>query len=205
MRKISKPKVGRMVMRRAYKITEADRQRFLVEHSSATAVTGPLETHCLEWANNNFGKGYGCFSLGGSSMSAHRMAWSVFRGDIPPRLCVLHRCDNRVCVNIDHLFLGTHQDNEDDKVSKGRHAFGERNSQAALTDDVVLQIYEMAHDCIYTQRDIGWMFGVSRELVSQIKLRKIWKHLWRRPEWTTPKIGELRPYAANVIQRRVFT
>lgn len=58
---------------------------------------------------------------GGAKKLAHRLAWEEAFGPIPAGMCVLHTCDNRACVNIDHLFLGTYQDNALDMVAKGRH------------------------------------------------------------------------------------
>lgn len=65
--------------------------------------------------------GYAQVSVAGKTTLAHRAAWVAANGPIPSGLHVLHRCDNPPCVNIEHLFLGTHQDNMDDKKSKGRH------------------------------------------------------------------------------------
>ena len=80
--------------------------------------------------------------------------------------------------------------------AKGRDTFGnyfgERNGQNRLSEDEVLQIYEMAHDCIYTQPEIAWMFGVSPSLVSAIKHQRKWLYLWQRPQWTTPVIEEVK-------------
>jgi DNA invertase Pin-like site-specific DNA recombinase len=92
------------------------------------------------------------------------------------------------------LFLGTRKDNSDDMRAKGRAKYyvGDNHNKAKLTEDQVLQIYEMAHDCIYTQDEIGEMFGVSRQTVSKIKYQRRWQHLWLRPEWTTPVIEEVK-------------
>jgi hypothetical protein len=77
----------------------------------------------------------------------------------------------------------------DDMVAKGRSSFGEHHG--ILTEDQVLQIHEMAWDGVYTQLEIGDMFGVSDRNVSSIKYQRWWKHLWHRPPWTTPVIEEV--------------
>lgn len=86
------------------------------------------ETGCWEWQGNTDAGGYGRVSVGNggrftkTTLSTHRMAWIGFKGEIPDGLHVLHQCDNRICCNPDHLFLGTHQDNMRDMLNKGRHA-----------------------------------------------------------------------------------
>jgi hypothetical protein len=79
---------------------------------------------CWEWSAFIGRDGYGRIGRGprGAGMErAHRFAWRLYRGDIPADMCVMHVCDNRRCVNPDHLILGTRLDNERDKVAKGRH------------------------------------------------------------------------------------
>jgi hypothetical protein len=177
-------------------ISEADKRRFLEKLANAVAVEGPLETLCLEWAYAINGKGYGSFRIGDHVKPAHRVAWQILKGEeIPPGLYCLHICDNSLCVNVEHLFLGTQQDNVEDCIAKGRgkHSdfFGENHGQAKLTEDQVFQIHEMAWSGMYLQWEIARMFDIDRSAISLIKLKKCWKHLWQRPQRSTPQIKEL--------------
>ena len=76
---------------------------------------------CHIWTGSLSVKGYGCTSVNGKSVRAHRVSYTVYNGEIPNGLIVCHRCDNPPCVNPAHLFLGTYLDNEQDKLSKGRN------------------------------------------------------------------------------------
>lgn len=84
-------------------------------------------TSCWLWTSNRHHNGYGQIaqSRNGSAKQrwlwAHRVSWELTHGAIPADLFVLHRCDTPLCVNPDHLFLGTKQDNIDDSVQKGRY------------------------------------------------------------------------------------
>lgn len=66
------------------------------------------------------GHHYGVFLVNGRSINAHRFAYQIAHGPVPDDMFVCHRCDNPPCVNPAHLFLGTHVDNMQDMISKGR-------------------------------------------------------------------------------------
>ncbi len=72
---------------------------------------------CWEWIAGINGNGRPIFSIRKKSIAAHRVSYILHFGDIPKDICVLHRCDNPICVRPDHLFLGTHLDNANDRDS----------------------------------------------------------------------------------------
>lgn len=131
---------------------------------------------CWEWLGCRNRLGYGQFLFGGES-KAHRVAFRLFVGPITGGLYVLHRCDNRACVNPEHLFLGTQADNVHDMVSKGRHvvhrSFGEANPMAKLTREQVAAI-RSAVDAGVTQRSLCQPYGVSPMTISRIVRRQAW-------------------------------
>lgn len=136
-----------------------------------------LWTGCLLGKNNN---GYGYFSINNKPRVAHRVSYQIYIGEIPDGLLVCHTCDQRSCVNPQHLFLGTYADNANDMISKGRNtkirARGESASNSKLTNTEVLKIREL-HGSGVKVRDISNMFSVTKENINAIIRGKTWKHL----------------------------
>lgn len=123
-------------------------------------------------------EGYGAFYLNGRHQPASRVAYMLTYGDIPPGVVVCHRCDNPPCCNPAHLFLGTPQDNDADRVAKGRQARGSRNGYAKLTERQVWAIRQL--------RSIGakpaWLaerFGVTPVYIWSLCTghRGAWQHI----------------------------
>jgi hypothetical protein len=96
------------------------------ERPDLSLRTGPskLTDHCLLWTGYVQPNGYAKTSYQGRPEWAHRAAWQKANGPIPEGMWVLHRCDVPLCINPDHLFLGTHRDNMADMRAKGRSAKG---------------------------------------------------------------------------------
>lgn len=95
--------------------TEADREKFWQRVNKTPT--------CWFWDGPTFGAGYGCFTIKSITIGAHRFAYWVTKGTIEQNLFVCHHCDNPICVNPSHLFLGTHLDNMRDCRAKGRSAW----------------------------------------------------------------------------------
>lgn len=124
---------------------------------------------CHIWKGAIFNDtGYGRIQVDGKSEPAHRIAYIIYHGNIPDGKWVLHRCDNRLCVNDDHLFLGTQKDNIDDMVSKGRQQRGENHYGAKLTDSQILQIRNEYSKGNIGQKELAEKYNVSIGLISMI-------------------------------------
>jgi hypothetical protein len=101
------------------------------------------------------------------------MAYELVHGEIPDGVHVLHRCDNPSCVNPKHLFLGTHQDNMRDMSEKGRASRGEKNANAKLSQEQVLEIKASA----VSSRKLAPLYAVSDRQIRSIRSGQWWKHV----------------------------
>ena len=140
-------------------------------HENYTPVP---ESGCWLW-DGVIKRGYGNIKYKGRPTSAHRLSYTFYRGKIPDGMCVCHTCDVKSCVNPDHLFIGTHKDNTQDMIRKGRKAptTGELNGQSALTVALVREIREASGTLV----DIASKYGIAFQTVSRIKLKQRWGHV----------------------------
>ena len=84
------------------------------------AVEKDEYTNCWNWKKSINKRGYGQMNIEGKPKEMHRISYKTFVGDIPTGLNVLHKCDNRKCINPEHLWIGTQKENIQDMISKGR-------------------------------------------------------------------------------------
>lgn len=148
---------------------------------------GPKGT-CWEWRGGLTEYGYGNFAQSRKvikdpkkrNIAAHIYSYRISKGEVPKGLCVCHECDNRLCVNPDHLWLGTLQDNIADREAKGRGnpgiVLGESNGSAKLTTDQVKQIKNLL-EYGATYAELGRRFGVSAPIISRIHKGTLWGHV----------------------------
>lgn len=136
---------------------------------------GPPE-HCWIWEGNLSKWGYGTLGVNDKTLLAHRLSWLIFRGPLN-ELLVLHRCDTPACVNPNHLFLGTHKDNNDDMRAKGRHRYmhGEGTGAHKLTAAQVREI--RTHFGTLSDCEIARRYNVSSGCIRHMRLGLSWRHL----------------------------
>jgi hypothetical protein len=144
------------------------------KHLALRTIPEP-NSGCLLWTGGQSQKGYGAYLTKKKWTLAHRASWEHHRGPIPAGLFVCHKCDVRLCVNPDHLFLGTGADNVADMDAKGRRAMrkGEAHPLAKLTNSAVVAIRADTRSI----RRIAASFGVSSTAIRDIKNRKSWGHI----------------------------
>ncbi len=108
---------------------------------------------------------------------AHRYSYWAFNGGFNKNLCVLHRCDNAACVNPEHLFLGTQQDNVTDCKNKGRiyNREGEKNPKVKLTWHKVNKIIELYLSNKYSYSQLNKKFKVGKSTITNILVGNTWR------------------------------
>lgn len=131
---------------------------------------------CWIWKASKYSSGYGQFWNGKKIDGAHRVSYRLFKGDIPNGHVVMHRCDNKICVNPEHLAIGTALDNMRDMYQKGRHRSsatydnqrGEKAWNAVLTNSQAQEIRDK-----YSKGNTSWLklakeYGVSKKTIGGV-------------------------------------
>lgn len=147
---------------------------------------------CWIWTAYTLYNGYGRFRLNGKTQYSHRVSWEISKGPIPPKICVLHKCDTPACINPDHLFLGTHADNVADKIRKGRGNDGDKNGArtkpasiprgesrpfSKLSEENIKDIKKLYVRNQFGFKKISKIFDVSPSTIKSIIKQKKWTHV----------------------------
>ena len=149
------------------------RERVSVIRRFASKTDGAYG-RCWWWKGATIASGYGQMGLRHNVHMAHRISYALFNGPVLARLVVMHSCDNRRCVNPDHLSVGTQQDNVSDAAAKGRRRYtrGEQHYRTTLTADQVHEIRRLYKPGI---RGLAKRFGVNRHTIRRIGMGLTWK------------------------------
>jgi hypothetical protein len=150
-------------------VRDSDKTRF----KSKTRINPAkvcLGSACIEWQGSTNNYGYGAFALGGQNVKAHRFAFRISRGHWPITNA-LHHCDNRRCVNPEHLYDGNQSDNVRDMIHRGRmvRAYGSTHPSSRFTAGELEEVRKIAKSGHYSIRALGRAYGVSSTTICSIK------------------------------------
>lgn len=138
---------------------------------------------CWPWIPRHGGVGYGKFWLNKKIIGAHVASWILHFGGVPEGKEVCHKCDNRICVNPNHLFVGTRQENVADAIMKGRLRYGLRNLRrgedhpnASIDDRRARIIKQLLTEGRLTRKQIAETVGVTGNVIDGIRKGVTWRH-----------------------------
>ena len=134
------------------------------------------DSECWRWTGSYLPSGYGAFWMGRNNVTAHRAAYLLLVGEVPPGLVVRHSCDHKWCVNPAHLGTGTQAQNISDKVHRDRQAKGSRHGMSRLTEGEVAAM-KTALALGHHQVSIAFCGGVDRQFVWRLARGISWKHV----------------------------
>ena len=167
-----------------------DRQTFYGHSENGQFIkTDPIERFwsyvektdtCWNWKGFIYkrGGGYGGFKLENKHVKAHRYSFFLHNGYIDEKLMILHKCDNRLCVNPDHLQLGTHKENMLDMTNKNRQAKGEKCALSKLNEEQVIEIkFELKNYYRGICYDLADKYNVNYMTIYHIYRNKTWSHI----------------------------
>jgi len=119
--------------------------------------------------------GYPRITRDGKLWTMSRYIYTQKHGKIPEGLVIRHICDNKMCININHLLIGTFLDNFQDMINRNRQARGESHGRAKLTENKVKEIRKL--NGFMTYKAIGKIYNVGSTAIGSIINRKKWKHI----------------------------
>lgn len=129
---------------------------------------------CFIWQGCRAAHGYGATSYAGRQWLAHRLAYALFRGEIPDGMHVCHKCDTPACVNPSHLFLGTALKNRLDAKEKGRLPNGELHHKAKISHAIAICIRERYASGGVSAAALGAEYGISKTSVYDVIHERSW-------------------------------
>lgn len=160
------------------KITLNEQERDVLKKKLLNRSKLNESNKCLEWVFGMGPRGYGSVFFKKHSLLTHRASWIAFKGDIPDGYLVCHKCDNPICINIDHLFLGTHSENMDDMISKGRWRGGKGGKRRAINTERTQMAFDINPETKQlvkiqaAKRNISMNLWIQRAIIEKLEKEK---------------------------------
>jgi hypothetical protein len=141
-------------------------------------IKGENINDCWEWSKGQNGMGYGAFNIKGKPFLVHRLMYERHNGKIPDGMHILHSCDNPICLNPKHLFIGSQKDNVHDMIQKNRDrkARGSKSGRAIINEEIALKIKTQALDGL-SIINISKLNNLPYYIVYQVYNNITWRHV----------------------------
>jgi hypothetical protein len=136
----------------------------------------PLESGCIPWRGTVGANGYGTLSVNNKHVYAHRIAYELFKEPIPEGFLVRHSCDNRICVNHEHLLIGTDLENNRDRWERGKPNIGSLHGMSRLSEDEVREARRLRKSGV-PLKEVAKTLGIPYQTASSITNGSRWKHM----------------------------
>ncbi len=131
---------------------------------------------CWWWTGSKGGKNYGRIDIENKNCKVHRISASIWLDfDLNSKLLICHKCDNRLCFNPEHLFVGTNQDNVRDMYSKGRNTPKQMFFNAKTNKIEANQIRDLYLSGRFYQYEIGEFYNLSQQAINKITNNQSWQ------------------------------
>jgi len=169
----------RMASLNSFLIKEATKEELEERYIKSFDKYVVRQEGCWGWKGSKNDYGYAMMSCNRKigDQRAHRASWIIHNGPIPNDKVIRHLCNNPICTNINHLALGSKQDNTNDMIKANRHSHGGKHKGAKLTEKQVFEIKKKLYKDEISCTKLANEFNVSRKCISDIKLNKNWKHI----------------------------
>jgi len=139
------------------------------------------QSGCIEWQGATTTHGYGQLSMNGEIFYTHRLSYEIYKGEIEDGLQINHRCHNECCVNPEHLYMGTQQENVRDAVVEGEYVsnfgIGDEHFNSKLCEDDVIELRKLYSTGDYTYEELGRKFNVNENTVGEAIRGDTWSHV----------------------------
>jgi hypothetical protein len=169
-------------------------------------VSKGSNNECWIWNSAINGSGYGSIKVNHKVFGAHCFSYLLNKGEIPNNLVIRHICNNKLCVNPNHLSIGTAFENVHDTISQGRNCRGADSKTSKLKESDIIQIRDIYSKTKVSQAKLAKVFGVSKGVICRIITGQDWSHIGGKIRNMPFNMGDAKLLIQEVLEiRRLYS